>query len=370
MSRPRARRGRGRRPDQPERRPRARHARRLPRSRRPLLQAGEEAVPPVEQRHHLADVRPRRDRDGRLRLSLSHRHRPTSSTCWSPVSTPPIPTRSASASAPSATSRTGTASPDPRTAAHHRAQPRLIGAGVRSAIRTQTWGVDNPVFSGMVTWRGVVPMGCCRPISRRWSAAHLNQTGRPRRHLSCGGKLLNFVATIDPRPRRLARGGVEHRRHRRGMRRRLRRLAPRRPRGDRVAPKLFKWALMVRDRCRRAEGRDLGDAATRPCTLPLAQGAVMAIEDGVIPRPLPGGPAGRSARRAEALLRRRVRRTRRWCSAPATTPTASTARNCAPRKRPGATSSARWSKAPIATRYHWLYTYKADGESPCDAEAQ
>jgi salicylate hydroxylase len=129
-----------------------------------------------------------------------------------------------------------------------------------------------------------------------------------------------------------------------------------------VAPKLLKWALMVRDPMPAwTQGRAtlLGDAC-HP-TLPfLAQGAVMAIEDGVVlarciestPDDLPAAlqryENARIERTSKMVLGARDN-TGRFHSAELST-------------EEGAQVylEREWSGAPIHDRYHWLYAYKAD----------
>ncbi len=160
----------------------------------------------------------------------------------------------------------------------------LIGAdGVHSRIRNRLHGESAARFSGMMAWRGVIPMErlpahMARSVATNWIG--------PGAHVVCyplrGGRLMNFVATVDRDDWRdeswTTEGTVEE------------------CRADFVgwhadiqamigaAPSLFKWALLGRPPMERwTVGRVtlLGDAC-HP-TLPfLAQGAVMALEDAVV----------------------------------------------------------------------------------------
>ena len=252
-----------------------------------------------------------------------------------------------------------TLTPEDGTTARGRA---LIGAdGVRSAIRTQTWGVDNPVFSGMVTWRGVVPMELLPAhlqamVGNTWIGPGGHVVTYPLR----GGKLLNFVATIDRDDWREEAWNIvgtaeECAADFAGWHPDVHAVI-------RVAPKLFKWALMVRDPMPAwTKGRVtlLGDAC-HP-TLPfLAQGAVMAIEDGVVLarclEALPDDLPGALKRYEEA----RVERTRKMVLGARDNTDRFHSKELRTEEEARRYLEREWSKAPIRDRYHWLYTYKAD----------
>ena len=160
----------------------------------------------------------------------------------------------------------------------------LIGAdGVHSAIRQSLFGADRPEFTGCMAWRGVIPVerlppGLIRPVGTNWVG--------PGRHVIHyylrRGELLNFVGIVERDDWQVeswsAQGthaecaadfeGWDETVH--VMIRNI------------TTP--FKWALMGREPMARwTIGRVslLGDACH--ATLPfLAQGAVMAIEDGMV----------------------------------------------------------------------------------------
>ncbi|TDK45662.1 FAD-dependent monooxygenase [Antarcticimicrobium luteum] len=160
----------------------------------------------------------------------------------------------------------------------------LIGAdGVHSTIRAAMFGSAPAEFSGMLAWRGVVPMENLPERMNRnratvWVGPHGHVVHYPLR----GGKLMNVVATAERDDWRVeswsAQGDKEEfRADFQGWHEDIQTLIE-------AAPSQFKWALMVRPPLQIwAEGRTalLGDAC-HP-TLPLlAQGAVMAIEDAVV----------------------------------------------------------------------------------------
>jgi salicylate hydroxylase len=235
----------------------------------------------------------------------------------------------------------------------------LIGAdGVHSRIRQAMWGESKAQFSGMMAWRGVIPMerlpqAMTRPVATNWVG--------PGAHVVCyplrGGRLMNFVATVERSDWLIESWNAE------GT------LAE--CKADFVgwhpdiqamienAPSLFKWALMGRppmSAWSRGRVTLLGDAC-HP-TLPfLAQGAVMALEDAVV--------LGRSleAHRddiPEALLRYEAARldvtARKVMGAAANT---ERFHNPALATEAGAQAyvDQEWSRAAILNRYEWLFTY-------------
>lgn len=160
----------------------------------------------------------------------------------------------------------------------------LIGAdGVHSRIRNQMFGSAPAEFSGMLAWRGVIPMESLPArmnISRAtvWVGPNGHVVHYPIRE----GRLMNVVATAERDDWRVeswsAQGTKdEFRQDFEGWHEDIQTLIE-------AAPAQFKWALMVRPPLQVwTEGRValLGDSC-HP-TLPLlAQGAVMAIEDAVV----------------------------------------------------------------------------------------
>lgn len=75
----------------------------------------------------------------------------------------------------------------------------LIGAdGIHSAVRTQMLGPDNPVFTGNVAWRAVVPVeqlgaDCPRPVAGAW----MGRGKHAVTYLLRGGTLANFVGVVE-----------------------------------------------------------------------------------------------------------------------------------------------------------------------------
>jgi salicylate hydroxylase len=160
----------------------------------------------------------------------------------------------------------------------------LIGAdGVHSQIRRALFGEGRATFTGFMAWRGVVPMQRLperlrRPFGTNWIGPHGHVVTYPLRR----GELLNFVTAIERDDWRVEswseRGSIEECQRDFG-------------RWHTDVQTIigcidipYKWALLGREPLARwSEGRVslLGDAC-HP-TLPfLAQGANMALEDGLI----------------------------------------------------------------------------------------
>ena len=160
----------------------------------------------------------------------------------------------------------------------------LIGAdGVHSRIRQQMFGDGRAEFTGIMVWRGLVPMERLpahqrQLVGNNWLGVGGHVVTYPLRR----GELLNFVAAVERDDWRVESwtepGTTEEC---------LRDLAPWHDDVKTIIREIdtpFKWALLGREPLDRfAEGRVcvMGDAA-HP-TLPfLAQGANMALEDAII----------------------------------------------------------------------------------------
>lgn len=237
----------------------------------------------------------------------------------------------------------------------------LIGAdGWRSAIRTALWGDCTPQFSGMVAWRGIIPMEnlpahLTQKVGSTWIGPGAHVVTYPLH----GGAIMNFVATVEGKDWSASAGSVP---------------------GDRdecradfagwhddiqtyidAVPSLIKWALVSREPIPQwTQGRVslLGDACH--ATLPfLAQGAVHAMEDGIVLARCLVHDAADPAKALQRYENARIERTSRMVRGA----TANTGRFHSPELGTPETAddylALEWSAEPIADRYHWLYSYDA-----------
>jgi salicylate hydroxylase len=236
----------------------------------------------------------------------------------------------------------------------------LIGAdGVHSCIRQGLFGADRPSFTGVIAWRGIVPMErlpqhMARMVGSNWIGPGGHVVHYPLR----GGKLMNFVGALERADWQVeswsARGTIaELAADFEGWHEDIQALI-------RNIDTPYKWALMVRAPLERwSVGRVsvLGDAAHSMLPF-LAQGAVMAIEDGfILARCLRkyGHPQD-ALHHYEAARRERTRRT-----------VAGSAANIPRFHNPALADPVEgrkyvereWAGERIAERYEWLFRYDA-----------
>ena len=160
----------------------------------------------------------------------------------------------------------------------------LIGAdGVHSAIRPALFGPDKPEFTGIIAWRGIVPMERLpRHMARMVGSTWVGPGGHVVHYPLRAGKVMNFVGALERRDWQVeswsARGTTaELAADFKGWHEDIHALI-------RSIPVPYKWALMVRSPLARwTVGRVtlLGDACHSMVPF-LAQGAVMAIEDAFV----------------------------------------------------------------------------------------
>lgn len=236
----------------------------------------------------------------------------------------------------------------------------LVGAdGVHSRIRQQMFGQGRARFTGIMAWRGLVPMDRLPPHQRRlvgtnWVGVGGHVVTYPLRR----GTLLNFVGVVErddwqveswtePGTREECLRDLGH------WHEEVRTII-------RAIDTPFKWALLGRDPLDHfSQGRVcvLGDAA-HP-TLPfLAQGANMALEDAaVLARCLDAHPT--IAQALHCYDRARVDRTARIVRGSAE----NTKRFHNPALGDAAGAAAyverEFQPEKVSARYDWLYEYDA-----------
>jgi salicylate hydroxylase len=237
----------------------------------------------------------------------------------------------------------------------------LVGAdGVHSRIRQGLFGQDQPTFTGIIAWRGVIPMErlprhMVRMVGTNWVGPGGHVVHYPLR----GGEVMNFVYALERSDWQIeswsARGTQEELANDvRGWHEDVQTLV-------RNIPAPFKWALMVRAPMERwSVGRVtlLGDACHSMLPF-LGQGANSAIEDGfVLARALSELHADLPTRLERYESARRTR-TRRAVEGSADNIHRFHNRVLADPVKAREHVSREWAGQPIADRYEWIFRYDA-----------
>tara|TARA_Y100001936_G_C16090409_1_gene685648 strand:- start:1909 stop:3042 length:1134 start_codon:yes stop_codon:yes gene_type:complete len=237
----------------------------------------------------------------------------------------------------------------------------LIGAdGAHSNIRQTLFGEEQKEFSGLIAWRGVIdandlPDGLIRPVGTNW----VGPGGHVVHYFVRDGALLNFIGIQETdtwfAESWTARGTTAEC------------LADFEGWHDTIQIMIqnigvpYKWALMKREPMERwTEGRItlLGDACHAMVPM-LAQGAVMAIEDGmVLARCVEkfGDDIEAGLKRYEELRLERTARTIRGSN-----DNADRFHNSQLGDPQGAQNfvDTEWQPDKVRERYDWLFTYDA-----------
>jgi salicylate hydroxylase len=235
----------------------------------------------------------------------------------------------------------------------------LVGAdGVHSRIRQGLFGPDRPQFTGIIAWRGIVPMEKVpRHMQRLVGTNWVGPGGHVVHYPLRSGSVMNFVYALERSDWQVeswsARGTNEELTNDvKGWHEDVQALV-------RNIPVPYKWALMVRPPMERwSIGRAtlLGDACHSMLPF-LGQGANSAIEDGyILARALTelGGDIRSRLLRYENARRDRTRRAvegsadniNRFHNKALADPVK--AREHVERE---------WAGQPIADRYEWIFRY-------------
>src|SRR5690349_21595329 len=235
----------------------------------------------------------------------------------------------------------------------------LIGAdGVHSRIRQALFGADKPGFTGVIAWRGIVPMErlpahMARRVGSNWVGPGGHIVHYPLR----AGRLMNFVGALERADWRVESWSARGTREEitadfRGWHEDIQAFV-----AEIDTP--YKWALMVRAPLERwTVGRVtlLGDAAHSMLPM-LAQGAIMALEDGfILGRCLAQFDVEEALQRYE---RARIERTRRTVEGSAANIHRFHNPVLADPEEGRKFIDREWASQRISDRYDWLFRYDA-----------
>jgi salicylate hydroxylase len=230
---------------------------------------------------------------------------------------------------------------------------------VHSCVRQALFGADRPEFTGVIAWRGIVPMERLpQHMARRVGSNWVGPGGHIVHYPLRAGKLMNFVGALERADWQVeswsARGtNAELAADFRGWHDDIQAFIR-----EIEAP--FKWALMVRPPLERwSVGRAslLGDAAHSMLPF-LAQGAVMAVEDGyVLARCLAEFESVETALRHYEAARRE--RTRRTVEGSAANIHRFHNRQLADPEEGRRFIDREWASQRVSDRYEWLFRYDA-----------
>jgi salicylate hydroxylase len=240
----------------------------------------------------------------------------------------------------------------------------LVGAdGVHSAIRRSLFGTDAPRFLGIMAWRGIVdvaslPAGLLRPVGTNW----VGPGGHIVHYFLRRGELLNFAGFVERDDWKIESWSAEGTKEEclrdfAGWHETVHTLI-------RHFRTPFKWALAGREPMAQwTTGRAtlLGDAC-HPMVPFLAQGAVMALEDGcVLARCVAAYDDVAAALQAyEAVRRERTARTVRGSMENAGRFHNMLLSDSAQAEK---YVNEQWDPDLIRARYEWLFTYDATSVS-------
>jgi salicylate hydroxylase len=237
-----------------------------------------------------------------------------------------------------------------------------VGAdGVQSRVRLSVFGADRPEFTGIVAWRVLVPRervpaGVKMDVGTNWVGPGGHVVHYPVR----GGALLNLVGLLERDDWRVESWTVQGSKDE--FAGDFRDWHPDIHAMIRAGDVPYKWALFARPPMpawTRGRVTLLGDACHSMLPM-LAQGAVMAIEDGLVLARCVAkyGVAPQALARYEAVRRERANR--------AVSGSAENARrfhnpDLAHAAGAEAYVTREWQEEKVKQRYEWLFTYDAAG---------
>lgn len=237
----------------------------------------------------------------------------------------------------------------------------LIGAdGVHSRVRQGLFGQDSPIFTGCVAWRGLVPMEKLpqelrRSVGTNWVGPGAHVVHYPVRR----GELLNFVGIVERND-----WGVESWTERGTVEECARDFADWNEDVHAIIKLLdrpYKWALMGREplpRWSKGVVTLLGDSC-HP-TLPfLAQGAIMAIEDGLVLARCIEARFEKIDVALQAYENLRIERTSKIVRGSAENAKRFHADVLSTEGEAQSYIAREWSEPKILDRYSWLFEYDA-----------
>lgn len=238
--------------------------------------------------------------------------------------------------------------------------PIVVGAdGVQSRVRLSVFGADRPEFTGIVCWRVLVPRDRVPPgikmdVGTNWVGPGGHVVHYPVR----GGALLNLVGLMERDDWRVESWTVQGSKDE--FHTDFRNWHPDIHAMIESGDTPYKWALFARPPMpawTRGRVSLLGDACHSMLPM-MAQGAVMAIEDGMVLGRCVAkyGAAPEALRTYEAIRRDRANR----CVA-ASIDNAKRFHNPDLANAAGADAyvTREWQEDKVKARYEWLFTYDA-----------